>query len=171
MERLFQLDAQLIHDTVLLALSVFLMFVLLSYLLFNPARDFLKKRQEHIQEDLNLAKQEKEDALNLKKQFQDRLGEADKEAQILLKDARKKALYSQEQILAEAKREADRRVARANAQIQEDRKSAADDLKREMIQVASLMAEKAIAASITAKIQDELLEDALKEIGDRTWQS
>lgn len=43
MERLFNLDPQLIHDAVLLALAVFVMFTFLSYLLFNPARDFLKR--------------------------------------------------------------------------------------------------------------------------------
>ena len=48
MERLFNLDPQLLHDAVLLAIAVFVMFTFLSYLLFNPARDFLKKREERI---------------------------------------------------------------------------------------------------------------------------
>ena len=54
MERLFNLDPQLIHDAVLLALAVFVMFTFLSYLLFNPARDFLKKRQDKIKNDLDI---------------------------------------------------------------------------------------------------------------------
>lgn len=171
MERLFQLDAQLVHDTVLLAISVFALFALLSYLLFNPARDFLRKRQEHIRDELDTARQEKEEAWNLKGQYEARLGEADKEAQLLLSDARKKALHSEEQILEEARAEAERRVARADAQIQQDKRSAADEIKREMIQMASMMARKAVSASMTAKLQDALLEDALKEIGEQTWQN
>ena len=58
MERLFNLDPQLIHDAVLLALAVFVMFTFLSYLLFNPARDFLKKRQDKIKNDLDDAHQQ-----------------------------------------------------------------------------------------------------------------
>ena len=55
MERLFNLDAQLLHDAVLLAIAVFVMFLLLSYLLFNPARDFLKKREERIKGNIDSA--------------------------------------------------------------------------------------------------------------------
>ncbi len=37
--RLFNLDPQLLHDAVLLAIAVFVMFLFLSYMLFNPARN------------------------------------------------------------------------------------------------------------------------------------
>ena len=69
MERLFNLDPQLIHDAVLLALAVFVMFTFLSYLLFNPARDFLKKRQDKIKNDLDTAAADKADARKLKEDY------------------------------------------------------------------------------------------------------
>ena len=47
-ERLFGLDPQLIFDSLITGLSVFILFFVLSYLLFNPARDMLKKRQDKI---------------------------------------------------------------------------------------------------------------------------
>ena len=53
MERLFSLDAQLIYDAILLAIAILVMFTFLSYLLFNPARDFLKKRQERVKQDID----------------------------------------------------------------------------------------------------------------------
>ena len=46
---MFNLDAQLLFDTVLLAVAVFFLFMLMSYLLFNPARKLLKDRQDRIQ--------------------------------------------------------------------------------------------------------------------------
>ena len=42
---------------------------------------------------------------------------------------------------------------------------------QEMIQIASLMAQKAVAASITTDIQDTLVEETLKEMGESTWLS
>ena len=45
------------------------------------------------------------------------------------------------------------------------------DMKQEMIQIASLMAQKAVAASITTDIQDTLVEETLKEMGESTWLS
>ena len=44
-------------------------------------------------------------------------------------------------------------------------------MKKEMITIASLMAGKAVAGSMDVKIQDELIDRTLKEIGDETWQS
>ena len=52
MERLFNLDLQLLADSVLTMIAVLVLFFLASYLLFNPVRDFLKKRQEKIQGDI-----------------------------------------------------------------------------------------------------------------------
>ena len=52
-----------------------------------------------------------------------------------------------------------------------EKKKALDEMKQEMITIASMMAGKAVAASMDVKIQDELIEKTLKEIGDDTWQS
>ena len=41
---LFDLNAQLLFDTVLLAIAVFFLFLIMSNLLFNPARKLLKDR-------------------------------------------------------------------------------------------------------------------------------
>lgn len=171
MERLFNLDPQLIHDTVLLAVAVFVMFTLLSYLLFNPARDMLKKRQERIKADIDEAQKEKEEAFRLKQDYDARIKDIEKEAEEILSEARKKALKNEAKIVEEAKEEAARIIARANAQIVLERKKAADDMKKEMIAVASMMAAKAVANSMSPQIQEVLMEETLKEIGDQTWQS
>ena len=50
--RIFGLDAQLIADAVILALAVGFLFFLMSFLLFNPARELMKKRQDKIREEM-----------------------------------------------------------------------------------------------------------------------
>ena len=44
-------------------------------------------------------------------------------------------------------------------------------MKQEIVSIASLMAEKVVAYSIDMKVQDELIEETLKEMGESTWQS
>ena len=44
-------------------------------------------------------------------------------------------------------------------------------MKKEIIAVASMMAAKAVTNSMSPEIQDALMEETLKEIGDQTWQS
>ena len=52
-----------------------------------------------------------------------------------------------------------------------EKQKMADEVKREMIGIASMMAGKAVAASINTEIQDSLVNETLKEIGDNTWLS
>ena len=160
MERLFNLDPQLIHDAVLLALAVFVMFT---------ARDFLKKRQDKIKNDLDTAAADKADARKLKEDYNAKIQNINAEAEEILAQARQKALDNEAKIIAEAKEEAARILSRANAQVELERKAAADDMKKEMIALASLMAEKAVAGAVDAKVQDTMVESTLKEIGEDTW--
>ena len=71
----------------------------------------------------------------------------------------------------DAKEEASRIIKRAREEAELEKKHAMDDMKQEMIQIASLMAQKAVAASITTDIQDTLVEKTLKEMGESTWLS
>ena len=168
---LFNLDAQLLFDTALLAIAVFFLFMLMSYLLFNPARKLLKDRQERIANDIDSAKEDKESAAALKAEYESKLKDIDKEAELILAEARQKALKNEAKIVDEAKAEASRIIKRAQEEAELEKKHAMDDMKQEMIQIASLMAQKVVAASIDTDIQDTLVEETLNEMGESTWLS
>ena len=171
MERLFGLDAQLLFELVVTAIAVFLLFMALSYILFNPVRDMLKKRQEMVQETKDTANKEKEDALNLKAEYEAKLKNAEAEAEEILSQARKRALKNERVILEEAREEAARIIANGNVQVELEKKKAMDDLKQEVISIAAMMAGKVVAASMDEKLSNQLISDTLKEMGDDTWQS
>ena len=59
MERLFDLDMQLVHDVILLAIAVFFLFLAMSYLLFNPVRKMLEDRKLKIKTELDDAAADK----------------------------------------------------------------------------------------------------------------
>lgn len=171
MERLFSLDAQFLFDVVVMALSMLVLFTLLSYLLFNPVRDMLEKRRQRVVDDQESAKREKEEAIIYKEEYEQKLKEVDKEVQVILSDARKRALQNEAKIVAEAKEEAARIIARANAEIELEKKHALNDMKQEMITIAAMMAEKVVAASIDTHVQESLIDETLKEMGEGTWLS
>ena len=171
MERLFTLDAQFLFDAIVLALSMLVLFTLLSYLLFNPVRDLLEKRKQRVADDQETAKRERQVATAFKEEYDQKLKEVDKEAEAILTEARKRAKQNEAKIVAEAKEEAARIIARANAEIELEKKRALDDMKQEMITIASMMAEKVVAASIDTNVQESLIDETLKEMGEGTWQS
>lgn len=171
MERLFDLDLQLLHDAVLMIIAIFALFLIASNLLFNPVRELLKKRSDKIKNDLDTAAKDKEDALALKEEYTSKLKDIDKEAEAILSDARKRAVDNENRIVAEAKEEANRIIQRARTEAELEKQKAADDVKREMVVLASLMAGKVVKASIDTSVQDDIVNDTLKEIGENTWLS
>lgn len=171
MTRLFDLDFQLLHDTVLMMISVFFLFLGLSYLLFNPVRKMLEDRKTKIKTDLDSAKTDKEEAAALKSEYDEKLKNIEKEAEQILSEARQKALKNEARIVEDAKEEAARIIKRANQEAELEKKRAMDEMKQEVISIASMMAGKVVAASIDTTIQDTLVEETLREMGDSTWQS
>ena len=171
MERLFDLDMQLVHDTILLAIAVFFLFLAMSYLLFNPVRKMLEDRKLKIKGELDDAAADKADAAALKVQYEEKLKDIDKEAEAILSEARQKALRSEAKIVEEAKAEAARIIARANEEALLEKKRVVDEMKQEMISVAAAMAAKVISANIDINIQNQLVDETIKEMGDSTWLS
>ncbi len=169
MSRLFDLDWQLLADSCLMIIAIFVLFLIMSYFLFNPARKMLNGRKEKIQNELETAKQDMENARKLKEEYETKLKDIDKEAEGILSEARKKALGNENQIIAQAKEEAARIVDRSRVEAELEKQKMSDDVKKEIISVASLMAGKVVAASVDADLQNQLIDETLKEIGDKTW--
>ena len=84
MSRLFDLDWQLLADSCLMIIAIFVLFLALSYFLFNPARKFLNDRKEKIRGELEEAKDNQEKAAELKAQYEAKLKDIDKEAEDIL---------------------------------------------------------------------------------------
>lgn len=168
---LFDLTGQLLQDAVLMIIAVIALFLIASHFLFNPVRDMLQKRQEKIKGELDDAKASMESADALKAEYEDKLKNIDKEAESILSQARKKALDSENRIIAEAKQEAASIIRQARNEAELEKRKAADDVKKEMISIAAMMAGKVTEGAVDVSIQDSLVEKTLKEIGEETWLS
>ncbi|MBO4292694.1 MAG: F0F1 ATP synthase subunit B [Lachnospiraceae bacterium] len=168
-ERMFGIDWQLLADSTLTIIAVFALFAIMSYFLFNPARKMLNDRKEKIREELENAKTSMDTANNLREEYEGKLKVVDKEAEGILSEARSKGLANQAKIIAEAKEEAARILERARVEAQLEKQKMSDDVKKEIISVASAMAGKVVSASINTSVQDQLIDETLKEMGENTW--
>ena len=169
LNRIFGLDAQWLADVCITLVAVFVLFLLLSYLLFNPARNLLAARQAKVQADLDAAAKDKEDALAFKAEYDAKVQAADAEVDEILAEGRKKAMKKEADIVAEAQEEAARITQRATREIELEKNKMKDEVKKEMISVASMIAGKFVAESMDDKKQAQLVDEALNEIGDDTW--
>ncbi len=171
MERLFDLDWQLLADSTLTIIAVLVLFFAISYLLLEPARKMLNERKEKIAGELSQAKSDMEKAESLKAEYEQKLKNVDKEAEELLSEARKKALANESQIVGRAKEDAQAIIDRAQVEAKLEKQKMSDDIKKEIISVASVVAGKVVTASIDTTVQDSLVDETLREMGDDTWQN
>ncbi len=171
MDRLIGFDPQLLSEVFWTAINIFILFFGLSYMLFNPVRDVLEKRKQKIAGELESAAEAQKSAEALKAEYEKRLSEVSKEADAILEEARRKGKAREAEIIAVAKAEAARSVERGNREIALERTKALDDMKQEIISIASLMAGKVVGARMDTTIQDALIDETLKEMGESTWQS
>ena len=183
--RLFGLDYQLLFDAAITAINVFILFLLLSVILFNPVRNMLKKRQDKITSDRETANQSREEALAMKAEYEEKLKAANKEAELILSDARKTAVHNEQKIIDEAKEEAARIIERANKEVpygpwyeayipdkaELEKQKAADDVKQQIVAVSAMIASKLIAKSIDESESNAIIEQTLNEMGENTWRN
>ena len=169
--RFFGLDPQLLLDSAIAMINVFLLFVLLSYILFNPVKTMLKKRQDKITADRETAEANKADAIALKAEYEEKIKQIEKEAESILSEARKTAMHNEQKIVDEAKQEAARIIARANSEAELEKQKVADEVKQQIIVVAREMAAKIIVNSMNDTDGDALIEQTLNEMGENTWLS
>ncbi len=170
-EFLFNLDPQLLFDSILLGIAIFVLCGLMSYLLFNPVKKILSDRQEKIKNSLDQAATDQEAAAKLRAEYETKLKSVEKEAESILSEARAKAIQNENRIVAEAKEEAARIIERANHEAMLEKQRVADEVKQEMVSLATIIAGKVVAANIDTTIQNTLVEQTLKEMGESTWLS
>lgn len=170
-DKIFGLDSQLLVDTGITLIAMLVLFILLSYLLFNPARKLIQKRKDFIQGQLEEAAKAQADAKEMKIQYDEKLSQVDAETAELLADARRKALDKEKEIVEKASEEAHQIKVRAEKEVELEKNKVRDEMKQEMVQVASAMAGKFVEASMDKDKQAQLIDETLKEMGDETWQS
>ena len=169
--RIFGLDAQLLFTLLFQGIAVFLLFLAASYLLLDPVRKILNDRRERVMREQREALENREAAVRMKEEYDGRLREIDKVTEQMLSDSRKKALQRENEIIADAKKEAARIIAGARQEAELEQKRVQDEVRQEIVSVAAVISEKLVSESMDSDRQNALIEQTLREIGDDTWQS
>ena len=168
--RIIGFDGQLIFDSIITGINVFILFFALSYFLFNPVQKVLKNRSDKIKSELENAKKLESDATAFRAQYEKKLADTKIEVEKIIEDARKNAKKMSEEIVAEARTEAQNIINRGNKEIEQEKAKAVDELKSQVINISTLIASKIIKETVNAKSEDKLFEEALSEIGANSWQ-
>lgn len=155
---------------ILLLISDIVIVYILYKLLYNPVLEFLAKRREKIEGQLNDAEQALNEANALKAQYDEKLKDIAKEKSEILDNARKVAKDREREIIEDAKNEADVIKNRALLDIKREEDRAKDDMKKQIIEISTIMASSYVATSLTDEDQNKLLNEAIESLEGTQWQ-
>lgn len=142
-----------------------LLFFLLAKLAWKPILASLNEREQSIQQALDAAEKAKLEMAALKSDNEKLLREAREERDKILRDARDAANRLNDQIQAEAKKNADRMIEDAKSIIQTEKNAALRDVKEQVAVFSIQIAEKLIKKNLSDdKAQKELASSYIKDL-------
>ncbi len=171
MSRILGLDVQTLLQMGLILFNVLLTIYIIYRIMYKPVLNFLAKRTERIQNQLNAAANAQKEAEALRTEYEEKLSNIEKERFELLDSARKRGQEKETQIVQEAKTEAETIRNRAALEIKREEEKAKDEMKKQIIEISTLMASRFVTANIDEETQNKLLDEVVSDLGDVKWQS
>jgi F-type H+-transporting ATPase subunit b len=127
-------------------INITILFFVLKALLFKPVSKFMAERAKRVQDSIDQAAKDKEEAAKLLAEYEDKLKNAEAEAREIQKTARENAERQAQLTVAEGKREAQDMVNAALKQIEMERQAALAKFK---LEAAALVM--AVSAKLAAR--------------------
>ncbi len=168
---ILSLDINMLKDVAFQLLNTVILCAVLSYLLYKPVTNFLAARREKISGQISSAEAQLEEANKMKDLYEGKLKAIDKEKEAILTEARNRAVLREQEIIAEARKEAETLKNRAMVDIQREQEKAKDEIKKQIIEVSSIMAGRFVSASIDQSQQDKLVDEVISDLGEVKWLS
>lgn len=164
------LDQQTLIQVAIQIINTCILCFALSKLLYKPVTKFLNARKEKIAEQIDSAEAKLTEAEALKAEYENKLKSIEAEKNSILEKARTQAGKNGQQIIAEARKEAENIHNRAMTDIKREEEKAKDEIKKQIIEVSSIVSGKFIAAKMTEEEQNKLIDDTISDLEGVEWQ-
>ena len=144
--------------------NLLILFLILKKFLYKPVLRALEARRNSVEEQYNAAEDAKRTAEASRAEYAEKLSNAEVEADQMRKNAADEAKRHGERIVAEARDKAEGLVRQAEAQIELDKKKAEADIKREIADVSTALAEKLIERELDKDSHRKLIDSFISEV-------
>ena len=169
--RVFGLDTQTLISIGIQLFNAIILALALGFILYNPVKDFLRKRTEKIQKKIDDSEAAMLKAKELIAEYEAKIKDIDKERLEILEAARLKASEESKLILEDAKVEAEDIKKRSLESVSADKKRLKEETRIYIIELAAIMAQKYITQNIDDETQDRIFQESLAKMEEAKWQS
>jgi F-type H+-transporting ATPase subunit b len=159
---LISLDKSLIVQ----AINFLILLFILQRLLYKPFLAKMGERTAAIQKSLDEAQAARAEATRQQEENETRLRAAHAEAAAIRAQAMKEASEEQKRLVEAARAESQRLVESAKAQMDADVRRAREELRREVADLATAVAEKLVRRSLRDEDHRRIVADAITKVGN-----
>lgn len=154
-------------STIIFAIINFAILVVgLKVFLYKPVCNMLDSRREEVINNLNSAEEAKLEAQKLKDEYAAQIQNARAEAQDIINQAAKIGEQTKADIVSEAREEASRLTAKAQAEIAREKTEALNEIRNEIADLAVLAASKVVGKTIDVADHQNMVDNFVKEVGE-----
>ncbi len=146
--------------------NLVLLFLIVKKFLYKPVKNMLNERRSAIDNDYKDAADAKEKAESDMKAYEEKLSTAADEAGTILKNAVDVAKAREKEIIDDANEKARGIIKRAEADAVLEKKRAREDIKKEIVEVSTLLSEKMLEREISADDHEKLIDSFIDNIGN-----
>lgn len=148
-------------------LNLVLTFLILKKFLFKPVNKMIDDRQKEVDDIFAEAEDAKQKAETMRADYDRKLAEAKETSAQIVSDATREANRRSDEIIRQAKADADALRDKAGTDIALERKKALNDVKGDISRIALDIAEKVVERELNAADQDRLIERFLRDMEEQ----
>lgn len=156
-------------DVVLVLISTFLIVMFARKFFWDKLLNFIQKRQDLIQENIDSSQSLKAEAEQIKEQYDDKMKNAGKEAHEIIESAKATANEEKKQILLSAQNEAALIKEKACQYIEKEKRNAQKEMRNAISDVALQAAKQLIEKEMDEDVQKKYVDDFIDQAGDKQW--
>ena len=169
--RVLGFDTQAVFSTAFNIMNIAVLAFILWRLLYGPVKEYLAKRTARIEAQIADAATRLDEAEGFKNEYTTKLGQIDTERVSILDSVKKRALTDEAAIIKKANEMAEQLKIRANDDISREKDKANYEMKRQILELSTMLAARYISEKIDADHQNKLLDDIIEEMRGAKWQS
>lgn len=146
-------------------INFIILFLIVKHFLYDKVDKVIVERQNEINTSIAQSKKDMEEAKRLREENEKQLKNARQEGKSIIEEYKKSAESLKQDIVNDANKEAQLIVDRARKESERSKEKIEDEVKSRAVDLAVLLAMKALQNTVNEESQRELIKDFINKVG------
>lgn len=156
---------------IMIWITVIVLFLVLKKFFFEKVKNFMETRSNSIQDAFDSAEAVNRRADEKMQNYTKRIANVEAEGREIIRDAKIKADAQAREIIEDANKQATEIMNKAERNIEREKQKAMEEMRKEVVALAMLAAERIVEREIQNIGQDEIVDEVINKARSTGWQN